>query len=186
MKNKHFTTICSDMIVQYLDRGFFDRPPEWKYDKKNPQPPRSLLILDDCLGSPAILASSGLTRIATLNRHVAPLAENHGERSACGLAVIILSQTYKMQNGIGRVLRENLSLLTLFLNKQEKQMSCIKEELANVVDEKLFDQAYDYATKDKFGNLTIDFKPKCATKTFRKNLSEAIMFDSLPCQCNNK
>jgi len=181
IKNKHFTMINADNIVQYLDRGFFDDPPKWKY--KTEQPPRSLLILDDCLGSPAILQSSGLTRIATLNRHIAPLEENHSERSACGLAVIILSQTYKMNLGIGRVLRENVSLLTLFKNKQEKQMSAIKEELANVVDEHLFNQAYEYATKDRYGNLTVDFKPKCQSKTFRKNLNEAIMFDELKCEC---
>ena len=54
---------------------------------------KSLLILDDCLGSPAILQSSGLTKCATLNRHLSPLKEPHSNRSACGLAVIILSQT---------------------------------------------------------------------------------------------
>ena len=58
--------------------------------------------------------SSGLTKIATLNRHIAPLNETHSNRSACGLAVIILTQSYKCQNGISRILRENLSLLTLF------------------------------------------------------------------------
>jgi len=188
MKNKHFSLIDNDSLLEYLDRGFLNsnKPPEWKYDKKNPQPPRSLLILDDCLGSPCILQSSGLTRIATLNRHISPLAENFKERSACGLAVIILSQTYKMQSGISRVLRENLSLLTLFKNKQEKQLDSIREELANVVSEELFDKAYAYATKEKFGNLTVDFRPKCPSKTFRKNLNECIMFDELPCSCNKK
>jgi len=182
MKDKHFTIISENNIIQYLDRGFFEKKPVWKYE--NEEPPKSLLILDDCLGSPAILQSSGLTRVATLNRHIAPLQEDHKDRSACGLAVIILSQSYKMQQGISRVLRENLSLLTLFENKQVKQMESIKEELGNVIDEKLFDIAYDYATKDKYGNLTIDFKPKKPCKTFRKNLNEAIVFDELGgCNC---
>ena len=184
IKNKHFSLIEGDSLIEYMEKGFFDKAPEWKY--KNIEPPKSLLILDDCLGSQAILQSSGLTRVATLNRHIAPLKENFKERSACGLAVIILSQTYKMNNGVSRVLRENLSLLTLFKNKQEKQMDSIREELANVVDEELFDQAYEYATKEKYGNLTIDFKAKCATKTFRKNLNECIVFDQLPCECNKK
>jgi hypothetical protein len=86
--------------------------------------------------------------------------------------------------GISRILRENLSLLTLFLNKQEKQLQAIKEELANVVDEELFDQAYKYATKEKYGSLTTDFKPKCPTLTFRKNLNEIIKFPQLQCDCN--
>ena len=105
--------------------------------------------------------------MATLNRHIAPLEKPHSGRSACGLAVIILSQSYRMQSGISRVLRENLSLLTLFKNKQEKQMDAIKEELANVVDTHLFEQAYEYATREKHGNLTVDFRPKCPTLTFR-------------------
>lgn len=179
---KAIKNIDEDNLISYYSNGFFDNQvPEWKYAKE--EPCKSLLILDDCLGSPAILQSSGLTRIATLNRHIAPLKENYKGRSACGLAVIILSQSYRMNNGISRILRENLSLLTLFKNKQQKQMDAIKEELGNVVDEKLFTQAYDYATKEQFGNLTIDFKSKCPSFTFRKNLNELIKFDELPCQC---
>ena len=184
IKNKHFSLIDGNSLIEYMEKGFFNKPPEWKYEKI--EPPKSLLILDDCLGSEAILQSSGLTRVATLNRHIAPLAENFRERSACGLAVIILSQTYKMNNGVSRVLRENLSLLTLFKNKQQKQLNAIKEELANVVETDLFDKAYNYATKEKYGNLTIDFRPKCNSKTFRKNLNEAIVFEQLPCECNKK
>ena len=170
-------------LMTYLDRGFFERPPKWKYQKQ--EPPKSLLILDDVLGSPAIMKSSGLTRIATLNRHIAPLKETHSGRSACGLAVIILCQTYRMNDGIGRCLRENVSVLTLFKNKQEKQLAAIKEELANVIDTDLFDQAYAYATNDKYGNLSVDFNPKCSSKVFRKNLNEIILFDSLKCTCQS-
>ena len=61
--------------------------------------------------------------------------------------------------------------------------SLIVEELANVVDEQLFTTAYDYATRDRFGNLTVDFKPKCGTQVFRKNLNEVILFDELTCDC---
>lgn len=174
-----------DDYIMYEEFGFFSEEPVWKYASSGKvEPPKSLLILDDCLASPAILQSSGLTKVATLNRHVAPLSEPHSGRSACGLGVIILSQSYRMAQGFSRVLRENLSLLTLFLNKQQKQLDAIKEELANVVDVNLFDEAYKYATKDKFGNLTIDFKSKCKTMTFRKNLNELIIFDELSCECN--
>jgi len=181
IKNKTYS-FNDDEVIMYDSIGFLDgKKPEWKYEKE--EPPKSLLILDDVLGSPAIAQSSGLSKIATLNRHQAPLKENHKQRSACGLAVIILTQTYRMQNGIGRVLRENLSLLTLFKNKQEKQMAAIREELANVVDEDLFDKAYKYATSKKYGNLTIDFAPKCNSLKFRKNLNEYILFDELKCEC---
>ena len=170
-------------LLEYNQYGFLDGViPKWKYETE--EPPKSLLILDDVIGSPALNQSSNLNKIATLNRHLLPLKEPYKGRSACGLAVIILAQSYRMQNGVGRLLREQVSLLTLFKNKQQKQLDAIKDELANVVDEDLFMKAYDYATKDKYGNLTIDFNNKCATKTFRKNLNELIMFDELPCECN--
>ena len=180
---KQVHKIDSDNLISYYELGYFDgNRPTWKYNKE--EPPKSLLILDDCLGSPAILQSSGLTKVATLNRHIAALKEPHSNRSACGLAVIILTQTYRMNNGIGRCLRENLSLLTLFKNKQDKQIEAIREELANVVDLDLFNEAYEYATRDKYGNLTVDFRPRCNTMTFRRNLNELIKFDKLPCECN--
>ena len=180
--NKPFMSINPENLLQYMDYGFFEKEPIWKYDKV--EPPKSLLILDDVIGSPAILQSSGLSRVATLNRHLAPLDTPHSNRSACGLAVIILSQSYRLQNGVSRLLRENLSLLTLFLNKQEKQLEAIREELANVVDVNLFEKAYDFATKEKYGSLTVDFKPKCPTMTFRKNLNQLIKFPELQCDCN--
>ena len=169
-----------DLLLHAFQRGWMDNlpPPKWKYAKEGspPEPPKSILIMDDVLSSPAISQSSGLTRISTLNRHVSPLKESHSDRSACGLAVCILTQSYRMQGGIGRVLRENLSLLTIFKNKQQQQMQAIREELANVVDEDLFNRAYEYATREKYGNLTVDFRPKTPELTFRKNLSEAIIF----------
>ena len=58
-----------DLLVQGYENDFFTQAPKWKYDKV--EPPKSLLILDDCLGSPALLQSSGLVKLATLNRHVA-------------------------------------------------------------------------------------------------------------------
>lgn len=175
IKNRPLKSFDPEELIYYLDMGYLDKPPKWKYEKE--EPVKSLLVLDDCLGSEAILQSSGLTRIATLNRHIAPLKEDHSGRSACGLAVIILSQTYRIQNGVSRCLRENLSILTLFKNKQEKQLNAIKEELANVVDTKLFDIAYKHATKEKYGNLSIDFNPKELHFRFRKNLNELIILE---------
>ncbi len=184
IKNKTYS-FSDDEVIMYDSIGFLDgKKPEWKYEKE--EPAKSLLILDDVLGSQAILQSSGLMKIATLNRHQAALKQNHKERSACGLAVIILTQTYRMQSGVSRVLRENLSHLVLFKNKQEAQMKAIREELANVVDEDLFEKAYNYATSKKHGSLCIDFAPKCNSRRFRKNLNEYILFEELQCECENK
>ena len=170
--------IVDEQLLMYYEMGFLeDREPKWKY--KYEEPPKSLLIMDDILGSPAIATSSGLMKIATLNRHIAELQNNYKGRSACGLAVIILSQSYRMQSGqgIGRSLRENLSLFTMFKNKQPKQYQAIKEEIGSVVDSEKFDKAYNYATAEQYGSLTTDFKPKCESLTFRKNLNEALVFE---------
>tara|TARA_R100000005_G_scaffold93399_1_gene68799 strand:+ start:13 stop:972 length:960 start_codon:yes stop_codon:yes gene_type:complete len=189
---KKGTTFTDEELLKYIDMGFFEDNllvPKWKYAKE--QPPRSLLILDDVLSSPALLQSSGLTKVATLNRHIAPLKEEFTnpdgtKRSACGLAVIIISQTYSMSQGVSRCLRENLTHLMIFKNKQEKQLSKIREELGSAVDEDKFMKAYEYATKERYGNLLVDFKPNCPTKTFRKNLNELIIFkeDLAECQCH--
>ena len=99
------------------------------------------------------------------------------------MAVIILSQSYRCNQGIGRLLRENLSLFTLFENKQEKQMQAIEDEIGSVIDINKFREAYKIATKEKYGNLTIDFSAKCPSKIFRKNLNECIIFDDMECKC---
>lgn len=151
----------------------------WKY--KTEQPPRSLLILDDVISSPAILASSGLGQIATLNRHIGPMPETFDGRSACGLGVWILCQTYRMQSGIGRVLRENVSALTLFKNRQQKQREAILEELGSVVDENLIDNAWTYCCEKDHGNLTIDFRPKRKELTLRQNMQTALIYDHPDC-----
>ena len=166
IKHRPLANYADDELLYHYESGHMEKP---TYEYK--EPVKSVLILDDCLGSPAILQSSGLGRIASLNRHIAPLKEEYNGRSACGLAVIVLSQSYRMQNGPARLLRENLSLFTLFKNKQEKQMEVIKEELGSVIDVELFMKAYDHATKEKYGSLTLDFNPKCPSKTFRKNLN---------------
>lgn len=183
---KDFT---DDEIFRFQELGFLDEDhekPKWKYPVV--RPPQSLVILDDILSSPAILQSSGLTKIATLNRHIAPLSQPYGDRSACGLAVIIISQTYCMPQGISRTLRENLTHLLIFKNKQEKQLAKIRDELGSAVDEDKFMTAYKHSTKEKYGNLLVDFNPRCPTLTFRKNLNELIIFkdDEVECKCGDK
>jgi len=182
--------LTDEQIFKYIGLGFLNdrfEKPIWKYEKfaKTLRAPQTLLILDDILSSPAILQSSGLTKLATLNRHVAPLKETHKNRSACGIAVIIISQTYNMPQGISRCLRENVTHLMLFKNRQERQLAKIREELGSAVQEEKFMKAYEYAVREKYGNLLISFAPKCPTHTFRKNLNELIIFneDKQLCKC---
>ena len=160
-------------------------PPEWKHHRPGfeDRTAQSLLIMDDCLAQPQMLASPTLVRLAALNRHLAGLEEpfvskSGNVRTSCALSVIFLSQTYKMSvGGPGRVLRENLTHAAVFENKHPAQLKAIAEELGTAVDVKRFMRAYALATKDKYGSVLVDFKPTRPELQFRKGLSEAIVVD---------
>ncbi len=64
-------------------------------------------------------------------------------------------------------------------------MERVKEEIGSVVDEEKFMESYKLATREKHGNLLVDFNPKCPTMRFRKNLNELLIFDddAKECQC---
>jgi hypothetical protein len=47
-------------------------------------------------------------------------------------------------------------------------------------------EAYKMATREKHGNLLVDFNPKCPTMRFRKNLNELLIFDDDAKECNCK
>ena len=189
---KNGKELNESQILYYFELGYLDddaKPPMWKYSKE--RPPQSCCILDDILSSPVISQSSSLSRIASLNRHLAPLKEEFmqsdgSKRSACGMGVIIISQTYSMSQGVGRVIRENVNNLILFKNKQEKQLAKIRDELGSSLDVDKFDLAYQIATEGKYGFLLCDFNAKCPTKAFRKGFDEYIIFqdDADACACS--
>jgi len=66
-------------------------------------------------------------------------------------------------SGVSRAIRENLTELILFKNKQDGVMEAIMKELGGAVDPEQFQQAYDYALQDKHDSLCISFNPKCPT-----------------------
>ncbi len=182
-------TFTDDEIFLFTQYGWLNddynmERPKWKYDIE--RVPTSLLILDDILGS-QVVYSKGFTKCSIMNRHISPLSKPIGDRSAGGLAVIFNSQTYSMAQGISRSLRENLTHMIVFKNKQQKQLDKMMDELAGSVDQDKFMKAYNYAIKDKHDSLLIDFKPKCVTKTFVRNLNEAIVFkdDEKECKCHH-
>lgn len=191
--NKTIQSITDNEVEEFTTAGYIDwdgniiegvKMPEWKYPTV--RKPQSLLVLDDVMGSPAMNHSEGLTRLGTLNRHVAPL--NGEEGGSLGLSVIMQVQSYKTVSGVSRAIRENLTELILFKNKQDGVMEAIMKELGGAVDPEQFQQAYDYALQDKHDSLCISFNPKCPTLAFRRNLNELIMFEDAlkECQCKKK
>ena len=181
----NINSLSDDVLFNAYEEGYINEKcqpikPVWKYNEV--RPPCSALILDDCLTSDALLKSTSkntISTIGTYNRHLASLKEPHSNRSACGLSLYMLVQSYSCQNGIPRMLREQLTALTTFKVKQEKQLSKIKEEVSNVIDLEKFESAYNYAVNKPHGSLTISFNPKRPELTFRAGLDELILFDEM-------
>jgi len=166
--------------------GLFDHPEPPVYRYKKVQAPRFALILDDCLSSEAMLKSTNknnINSIATTNRHLCPLKEPEGNRSACGIAVFMLIQSYKSMGNISRQTREQVTDLFLFQNKQQQQMKSIKEEILSNLNEEQFDMAYNYSTSKPYGFLWISFNPSCPTLTYRSGLTELLIFQDQMEKC---
>lgn len=191
--SKAIHTITDDDVEEFVSAGYITlegdiiegmKMPEWKYPTI--RKPQSLLVLDDVLGSGALNHSAGLTKLAIMNRHIAPLTGEEG--GSLGLSVIIQTQTYCTTQGVSRAIRENLTELVLFNQKGDKVIDKIVQEMGGAVDPDEFRQAYEYALKDKHDNLTVSFNPKCGTLRYRKNLNELIMFEDAlkECQCKKK
>jgi len=155
--------------------------PTWKRDII--RKPQCLLVLDDILSTPAITQGSNINKLFMTNRHIGQLQEG----GSLGLSVIMLVQTYSTTNGhgIGRALRENLTELTVFSNKQEKQVDKMVDEMGGSIDPDKFREAYKYAIQNPHDNLSVSFTPKCKTMMFRRNLNEMLIFDEdlKECKC---
>ena len=156
-------TSCVDAIpphlmIDALDGGYFDRPPQWKHADDS-HPTYCFLIIDDCLSLPIMMRpSSGLVNTCIKHRHIA---------DGLGLSIAMLVQTYCAVGGLPRPIRENCTLLCLWKLKDQNQLKKIHEEIGSDVDVQRFDQFFEYATSKPFGFLTVDFNPRTPEQTFR-------------------
>ena len=175
--------LTDDEILRYMDAGFLDKmeKPEWKYPSE--RPPTSLLVMDDCLSTPALSTGSSLGGLACKNRHIGELPEvfvgpDGKKRSACGLSMVMLVQSYKSNLGsLPKAVRDNTTEVTLFSQKNEKVIEAVFDELGQVVPMEDLYTAYNYCTKDDpYGCLTISMRPKIPELKLRKGLDTALVF----------
>ena len=82
-----------------------------------------------------------------------------------------------MPSGVGRCLRENVTVLNTFENKSPTILKVMVSELCSCVAEEDFYAAYDKAIQQKYDCLTVDFFPKDEKFRFRKNLKELILIE---------
>ena len=155
--------IPPNVLLQYHDWNFFNHKPEWKYKKE--VTPRLFLIIDDMLGTPLMLPSSGLVNMCIKHRHLFEV----------GISIAMLVQSYACQGGLNRAIRENCCQLALFKNTDLNQRKKIIQEMGDI-DEEKFLKMFEYATAEPFGFLFIDFNAKSPEQQFRKNFDEYLNF----------
>jgi len=167
--NQPLHLIDPEMMMRFLDLGFFESAPEWKYPDDS-HPPRIFVIIDDAMGTELFNPKSGLTNLCIKSRHVG---------KGLGISLALLVQSYSAVGGLPRPIRENATLLALFKCKDENQIEKIHQEIGADINLEQFDKLFKYATDKPYGFLVIDFSPKKPEYTFRSGWNEYISLDGI-------
>ena len=163
--------ITSNQLLGWEDMGFFEmkEPPKWKRPDDT-HPTRIYVLCDDVFGSPMLRMGKGQEDFVNLC-----IAHRHQMCSGnigYGCSIGILTQSYSAIASVPRPVRENCTLLCLFLNSDEKQRKKIKEELSDIPNLEHFESFWDYATKKQHGFLCIDMNPPTPDRRFRSQYNE--------------
>jgi hypothetical protein len=184
--HEYLKAINSHTPIDQLDAyTLLDATDEWG----NPQKPKSryghrpiiAVFFDDAQSTPAFRARA-FSRMCLTHRHVGALKYHKGggrsgERlGALGISIFLACQNFKATGGgLRREIRNNCTQLCLCgKSKDEAERKAIYKSVSGNVTEDEFNKALEYATKEKYGSLTIDFHPKSPGKRFRKNFDEYI------------
>ena len=132
------------------------------------------LICDDCIGSQ--LYTKGIRKLNQMciyHRHLGQLKEG----SALGCSLFFLCQSYKCAaGGISKCIRNNVTSMIVFANKNQKQLEEISEECSGEVSPEVFMSVYNECIKDKHDFMFIDLHRKESHPSmFRRNLSEFVV-----------
>lgn len=169
-KHRSYTSIDDEDLLYYYDNDFINgkKPDEWKYHKQGVKdhPPRTSIILDDCLSLPVMARpSSGLVNLCISSRHIC---------QGLGTSVFMLVQSFKCQGGVPRVIREQVTLLCLFKLCDQNQIEAIEKEIGTDIGVEKFRQFLEYSTKNPHGFLTINFCPKKGQSMFMREFEEPL------------
>jgi len=160
-------SIDPEIMMEFLESGFFEQAPKWKYPDDS-HPPRIFVIVDDAMGTELMNPKSGLLQLCIKHRHIA---------KGLGISLALLVQSYCAVGGVPRPIRENATLIGLFKCKDAAQIEKIHQEIGADVDLEQFDKMFKYATDKPYGFLVIDFSPKSPDKMFRSGWNEYISID---------
>lgn len=159
----------SDDLILFDQMGFFEGEPKWKRIDDS-HPTRIYVLCDDVFGSPMLRMGKGMedfTNLCIAHRHQM-VSDNVGY----GISIGILTQSYSAIASVPRPVRENCTLLALFLNSDQKQRQKIQEELSDIPNLDFFQEFWNYATSKKYGFLLVDMNPSSENKRFRSQYDE--------------
>ena len=159
-----------DALADFYRDGDF-KPPEHKWGGRRPC---MALVCDDCVG--AQLYTKGIRKLNQLciyHRHLGQLKEG----GALGCSLFFLVQSYKCASGgISKCIRNNVTSLIVFSNKNQKQLEEMAEECAGEVEPEVFKKVYEQCIRDKHDFMFIDLNRKpCHPSMFRRNLSDFVI-----------
>lgn len=147
-------------LVQ-LELMGFEPPPPTKFGRK----PYSLLVFDDLAGNKDLYRADAK---GLFNKFV--IAHRH---RYCSL--ILLQQLHA--NGIPRQIRNNLSCMVLFRNKNENVQKAIAQEYGGFVDQDTFMRMWDFACQQPFEFFMVDSDAKIPSHRFRKNFDTLLLVE---------
>lgn len=150
---------------------FFGNQPKPEH-RWNGRIPKLGLIVDDCQ-STKLFSNRKFLNAITRHRHLGQLPEG----GAIGISMFVAIQNYKSTSGgCPRVLRNNVTTLSVFKLKDAKEIDAIYEEVAGEVDKETFETVYADATVDPYSFLFIDFHKKSEHPSmFRKRFNEFLI-----------
>jgi len=157
--------IPADLLLEFAESDF--QPPEHKYNGKKPV---IGLLLDDIQGSNLFRTGGKFMSFAIRHRHVG---------KGLGCSIFMACQNYISPASCPRAVRNNLTHMLLFRNKDIKTLSQIASEFGGEIDEETFMSVYNEATRDSPHDfLFIDTSKKDSHPSmFRKNFDRFIVPD---------
>ena len=161
-----------DRLSSWETMGFFEEEPKWKRADDS-HPTRIYVLCDDVFGSPMLRMGKGqedFVNLCIAHRHQM-VSGNIGY----GCSIGILTQSYCAVASVPRPVRENCTLLCLFLNSDEKQRAKIKEELSDIPNLERFEEFWNYAVSKPHGFLCVDMNPPVPDKRFRAQYDEYLI-----------
>ena len=161
-----------DVELSQMYHGGAFQPPKHKWNGRRPC---CCLIIDDAQGSQLYSKPRKINQFTIYHRHIGQLQEG----GALGVSIFFLCQNYMSQaGGITRAIRGNVTSMVLFVNKNQKMLRKIAEEIAGEVSPETFFEVYNQAMVDKHDFLFIDLHRKANHPSpFRRNFDTFLIVE---------